>query len=164
MRPGLCRASSGPEASMGLPGGGPCSHPQPLSHPCSQGDGGRAWGPRLPSRCPCSALDRVRLEGSEGSGCRAQREQPRPLWSVSVHPGGCPRGDAQDSSQGRPRVPSPGPGRIGRWGRQSPERGCKPSPEHACGVFSQGAVRACVCVCVSVCVCLCVSVRLCLCL
>ena len=122
---------------------------------------GRAWGPRLPSGCPCSALDRVRLESSEVDGCRAQREQPRPLHSVSRHLGGCPRGDAEDSSQARPQGAGPW-ARMEWWvGLAEPRMWLQTEPGACRVVCSASAQCVCVCACVCACVFLCACVHLC---
>lgn len=90
MRPGLCRASSGPEASMGLLEVDP-AHPSATVPPLFPKEmGGRRGVPDaqlMPLLCPGQGA----AGGQRGQGCRAQGEQPRPLWSISVHPGGCPR-------------------------------------------------------------------------
>ena len=124
---------------------------------------GRAWGPRLPSGYPCSALDRVRLESSEVGGCRAQREQPRPLHSVSRHLGGCPRGDAEDSSQARPQGARPW-ARMEWWvGLAEPRMWLQTEPGACRVVCSASAQCVCVCACVCICVCACVCLCVCVC-
>ena len=110
----------------------------------------------MPSRCPCSALDRVWLEGSEGSGCRAQREQPRPLRSISVHPGGCHGETHRTVLRGGPGCLAVGrDGSVGGGGRAQ-NVAANQAWSMPCGVFIWGTVCACVCACVSVCVCVCV--------
>ena len=119
---------------------------------------------QMPLLCPGQGV----AGGQRGQWLQSTEGAAPSLTEHQCAPRGLPRGDTQDSSQGRPRVPSRGPGRIGGWGRQSPERGCKPSLEHAVWCVHLGhsvCLRVCLCVCVCVCLCvfLCVCVCACVC-
>lgn len=92
MRPGLCRASSGPEASMGLPGGGPCSHPQPLSHPCSQGDGGEGVESPLAQQMPLLCPGQGAAGGQRGQWLQSPEGAAPSLMERQRAPRGLPTG------------------------------------------------------------------------